>query len=82
MTTTVSPTKWKAEDYSSDNEESDETLISKEEDLSTILPLVIAPQDNEIFKLTDQFTRFISGRPEKGQGLAALHELVQLVALS
>jgi hypothetical protein len=51
--------------------------ISKDVDPSTILPLVIAP-DNKVFKLTDQFTRSLSGSDRSE--LVAVNKLVQLVA--
>jgi hypothetical protein len=55
-------------------------VIFKESmDPSTILPLVIA-KGNVIFKLTDQFTRSLSGKPGMRAELAALHKLVQRVA--
>jgi hypothetical protein len=53
-------------------------VMCKEVDPSTILPLVIA-EGNEIFKLTDQFTRHLSGRSEMREELVALYQLVQMV---
>jgi hypothetical protein len=52
--------------------------ITKDDNPSTILPFVIDP-DNKVFKLTDQFTRSLSGS-ERSE-LAAVNKLLQLVAV-
>jgi hypothetical protein len=55
-------------------------VICKDYDPSTILPIVIASEGNEIFKLTDQFTRYLSGRKERWEELAALNSVAKLAA--